>query len=488
MEQSSKFMATVSVYDIANQVWYDQNTTGAPGALAQGCTVVASAQDGSSHNIYWYGGFDGLHLTDAFSDDVWILSVPSFQWVKVYSGTASHARAGHRCTKPYPDQMFVIGGYSSLSGGQPSCLDGGIIQIFNLSSAAWIDSYDPTKWSNYTVPSAVYQIIGGTATGSATESSPSPSGFANATMTALFGTSYNASKITNWYPYTPAQTGSNNRTTLLPIPVVHNGTPKFLAPVLGVVLGLIFILLLITAILLWRRRKLLGSHAGTQSEAGTLDNRFWVSNWLRGTPADAKAPTVTTDETISSPYEEENRPFMPEVGGTQVHEMMGMQTPFPIKLPMLTCNRYFPTRRTSRYRLHPHEQRDQRAPQWPRCLSLRHIPYLPGIPHQHRIPCLPHLKSTTRHLATEQSTRRFTISRRDRPDTSSERYLWSQRSRKRAFERNQQHELQQLWSVRNADGNGEFCTSDWLETRGCESIDATTRSAGIEGLSRCGAS
>jgi hypothetical protein len=329
MEQSSKFMATVSVYDIANQVWYDQNTTGAPGALAQGCTVVASAQDGSSHNIYWYGGFDGLHLTDAFSDDVWILSVPSFQWVKVYSGTASHARAGHRCTKPYPDQMFVIGGYSSLSGGQPSCLDGGIIQIFNLSSAAWIDSYDPTKWSNYTVPSAVYQIIGGTATGSATESSPSPSGFANATMTALFGTSYNASKITNWYPYTPAQTGSNNRTTLLPIPVVHNGTPKFLAPVLGVVLGLIFILLLITAILLWRRRKLLGSHAGTQSEAGTLDNRFWVSNWLRGTPADAKAPTVTTDETISSPYEEENRPFMPEVGGTQVHEMMGMQIPLP---------------------------------------------------------------------------------------------------------------------------------------------------------------
>lgn len=316
-------MSTVSVYDIASKVWYEQPTTGAPGALAQGCTVVASAQDGSSHNIYWYGGFDGLHLTDSFSDDVWVLSVPAFRWVKVYSGTDQHARAGHRCTKPYPDQMFVIGGYSSLSGGQPACLDKGIIQIFNLSSAQWMDSYDPTKWSNYSVPSAVYQYIGGTATGSATEASPSPGGFANATMATLFGTPYNTSKITNWYPYTPSSTASG-RPTLLPTPIVHNGTPKYLAPVLGVVLGLIFILLLITAILLWRRRRLLSSRIGTQSEAGTLDNRFWVSNWLRGTPADAKAPTVTTDETPASPYEEELRTYMPEVAGTQVHEMMGM--------------------------------------------------------------------------------------------------------------------------------------------------------------------
>ncbi len=105
-------MSTVSVYDSANKLWYEQPTSGSPSPpqLAQGCAVVASAQDGSSHNIYWYGGFDGLHLTEPFSDDVWILSIPSFMWMKVYSGNSTHARAGHRCFKPYPDQMLVVGG------------------------------------------------------------------------------------------------------------------------------------------------------------------------------------------------------------------------------------------------------------------------------------------------------------------------------------------------------------------------------------------
>jgi len=57
-----------------------------------------------------------------------------------------------------------------------------------------------------------------------------------------------------------------------------------------------------------------------------MDNRFWVSNWLRATPADAKAPTITTDETPMTPYEDE-RPYMQEVGGTQVHEMMDTSRP-----------------------------------------------------------------------------------------------------------------------------------------------------------------
>ena len=245
------FMSTVSIYDIANHVWYEQETTGAPGALAQGCAVVATAQDGSSHNIYWYGGFDGLYQTEPFSDDVWVLSIPSFTWVRVFSGTASHARAGHRCTKPYPDQMFVIGGYRSLSGEQPQCLDGGMIQIFNLSSTEWIYSYDPSIWSNYAVPEVIFQLIGGTATGSATQSVPSPSGFSNATMTALFNSPYNTSKITNWYPYATSNTLSSPARP----PLDKSGIPRYLAPILGVVLSLILVLLAVT-IRIWRRNRL----------------------------------------------------------------------------------------------------------------------------------------------------------------------------------------------------------------------------------------
>ncbi|KAF8851662.1 hypothetical protein BDZ45DRAFT_678961 [Acephala macrosclerotiorum] len=334
---SPKFMSTVSVYDIADGIWYEQPTSETPPPmLTQGCTVMASAQDGSSHNIYWYGGWDGIDSTgSSFNDDVWVLSIPAFMWTKVASGSiAGHARAGHRCTKPYPDTMFVVGGYSQLSGTTPQCLkdlngqDGGFIQIFNLSTATWINSYDPNVWSNYTVPSTILSMIGGTGTGSATQTTPSPSGFANSSMTSLFGTPYNTSKITTWYPYqatSPSATPTNSSTpSVSPVPK-GSSTPSYLGPVLGVVLGLFFLTLAIVAFLLWRRRGLFkSSTAGGQSENGTMDNRRWVTNWLRGTPADAKAPTVTTDETPISPYDQEERVEMPmaEVQGRQVYEMM----------------------------------------------------------------------------------------------------------------------------------------------------------------------
>jgi len=120
---SPEFMTTVSVYDVANKVWYEQETSGdSPGALNQGCTVVASAEDMSSHNIYWYGGYNGIHPDQPFSDDVYVLSIPSFIWTRVYAGNSTHGRAGHRCAKPYPDQMVVVGGYSILTGLIPTCL------------------------------------------------------------------------------------------------------------------------------------------------------------------------------------------------------------------------------------------------------------------------------------------------------------------------------------------------------------------------------
>ena len=328
--ESVKFLSTVSVYDVASRTWYEQETSGAPLApLAQGCTVLASTADGSTHNIYWYGGFDGVHPTEPFSDDVWVLSIPSFTWVKASSGKPSHSRAGHRCVKPYPDQMFVIGGYTDLSGGVPQCVEDGIVQIFNLSSATWIDEYNPTVWSEYTVPPVVAAAVGG-------KQVPT-TGFATGLKT-VFDTKYDRTKIKNYFPYEPAAIQNTTHPTL-PSPIVKPGskTPSYLAPVLGVVLGLFFITLVVLGVLLWRRRKYLQSvRNGTQSESGTLDSRFWVGQWLRGTPNanDAKAPTVTTDQTEetypSSPYDyEELRSNVQEVGDTQVHEMMGTLPTIP---------------------------------------------------------------------------------------------------------------------------------------------------------------
>jgi hypothetical protein len=138
---------------------YLQNTTGdTPPKLTQFCSVYATAQDSSSYNIYIYGGYGGVLDTDERSDDVYVLSLPSFEWVKLYSGQTSHGRSGHKCVTPYPDQMFVLGGKKMDTS---ECLDGGIIQVFNLNTGKFQDTYDPTKWSDYKIPDLVTAQIGG---------------------------------------------------------------------------------------------------------------------------------------------------------------------------------------------------------------------------------------------------------------------------------------------------------------------------------------
>jgi Kelch motif len=320
-------MKTVSIYDVATGSWYSQQTTGdAPGGLTQGCTVVASAPDGSSHNIYWYGGFDGIDVTRPFSSDVFVLSVPAFVWTKVYSDNSTQGRAGHKCVKPYPDQMFVIGGYPSLSGTQFTCVEGGLVQVFNLSSATWMTSYDPAVWSNYSVPSAVTQNIGGNGAGGATHL---PSTWSNQSLSKLFSTPYDSTKIKNWYPYSIQQSnGSNPRQTAQPTPVaVSSGLPSWVAPVLGVVLGLVFISVLIVCILFWRRRRYLRRDG---SLAATSDvNRYRTWNWVRGN--EVKTPTVTSEDSPSSPGFDEvesagaGSPHVlhAEAAGTQIYEMAG---------------------------------------------------------------------------------------------------------------------------------------------------------------------
>lgn len=172
------FFQTVAIYDIAQQTWYipgsqlpypdeanwhgryTQNTTGdiPQTPLASFCAVVASAADGSSHNIYVYGGYDGLSQESTPSDDVFILSLPSFQWSRAYTGTSTHGRSGHQCIRVFPDQMLVIGGQYK----DPTFrLDGGIIQNFNLNQLRFQDDYHPDRWEAYQVPKMVTDRIGG---------------------------------------------------------------------------------------------------------------------------------------------------------------------------------------------------------------------------------------------------------------------------------------------------------------------------------------
>ncbi|KAM7203519.1 hypothetical protein V8F33_002139 [Rhypophila sp. PSN 637] len=338
---SPLFMSTIDVYDIASGEWFSQPTKDGPGQLTRGCAVVATAQDYSSFNIYYYGGYDGLSSAKPFNDDVWVLSLPSFTWTKVAEGTGS-GRAGHKCFMPYPDRFMAIGGYTTRTGTALTCLKE-TIRVFDVNTAQWLDQYDPSKWSNYSIPDAIVKVIGGTATGGAKLTAPS-GGWEDDGLGDIFGTKYPTERIKTYYPYEVAQPKDNTNPN---VPNNNNnndgggsGVPSFLPPVLGVVLGLMFLTMIAVLILLWRRRKLLrrGGINGGRSEAGTEDtNRHRVMNWMRGQTSEAKAPTVsgTSEYNLSSPADVDssvdNLP-PPVVQPPNMAEIMGREIRQPVEL------------------------------------------------------------------------------------------------------------------------------------------------------------
>ncbi|KAI0100832.1 hypothetical protein GGR51DRAFT_339544 [Nemania sp. FL0031] len=304
---SPGYMANIDIYDVANGTWYSQTTVGAPPQRAMGCAVLATAQDSSSHNIYYYGGFDGLHELDDFSDDVWVLSLPSFTWTKLYAGTAAHARAGHQCLTPYPDQMVTIGGGRALKGFGIDCLVGGILQVFNLTEGQWLDSYDPNVWGMYGVPTAIHNKIGGGYSGGATVTTPMPNGWDDQGLASVFATAYNSSKITHYYPY-KYQAPANGTET--PENSSRGGTPSWVAPVLGVVLGLVFVTAVVVGILLYRKRKFFFVNKNSGSDHSTDVHHGFIRSWLNS--LGDKAVTDTTEHP-SSRYEDASRNVTPMI-------------------------------------------------------------------------------------------------------------------------------------------------------------------------------
>lgn len=303
-------MQNIDIYDVASSTWYQQPTVGGPPALAMGCAVVATASDQSSYNIYFYGGYDGIHQYSDYNDDVWILSLPSFMWMKVTSGTAQHGRAGHHCVMPYPDQMLTIGGRTNPSSGatEPPCLEGdppGILQVYNLTAAQWMDSYNPENWDQYGVPEMIHVMIGGDYSGGATMTAPNPSGWVTSDLASVFATPYPTSKLTSYYPYSSVGPGGSTRGDTQ---VSAKGTPSWIGPVLGVVLGLVFITAIVVGVLLYRRRKLLKKN--TQADPSGNENGSRILSWMRETN-DGKAPTVTTDDTRTQFDEMESRGVTP---------------------------------------------------------------------------------------------------------------------------------------------------------------------------------
>ncbi|PFH57313.1 hypothetical protein XA68_15226 [Ophiocordyceps unilateralis] len=318
--ESPAFMRLIDIYDVASGRWYQQPTTAGPGARARGCAVVAPASDYSSFNIYYYGGFDGIHPRSRFYDDVWVLSLPSFTWTQISTGTEIHARAGHRCFLPYPDQMMVFGGYAAEAGDLPSCLDKGPVVVFNISSGEWMNSYDPSRYDPYGVHEEVLATIGGEASGGATVTAPRTSGWATPELGRVFAEKYDRGKIKTYWPYqTNAMTG---RVELPSTPQDGNDSHKrIIIPAVLVPL----VVLAGVAILAWRcwvrRRRSQGSSSGDSEEAAVR-----IRSWVRG-QATSKSLTMTSSGAVSpEPDMASAYPLSPDgVTPSTHHEMADTQ-------------------------------------------------------------------------------------------------------------------------------------------------------------------
>ncbi|RMZ37923.1 kelch repeat protein [Aspergillus flavus] len=199
-------METVRVYDISEQKWYTQQTSGdVPGWRMSGCTVVAPAQDLSSYSIDFFNAnrycnyvFGGMANTTALSDgNVYVLSVPSFRWIRVTDDNS--IRIKHKCVRPQNNTMIVVGGntpvtnreYDPLPQNCDSATFANGIGIFDLHSLSWMSNYNASYNDAYRIPSKVSDVIGGSETGGATVVSPKD-GFNSTSMESLFKKRNNA--------------------------------------------------------------------------------------------------------------------------------------------------------------------------------------------------------------------------------------------------------------------------------------------------------
>ena len=190
-------MNVIDVYDVATSTWYKQATSGkTPKFRVNPCAVVAAAADGSSYNVYMFGGQNLIPAGEQTQyQDMWILSVPSFTWIEVDMSKQSvpYGRAGHSCNA-WDGQMVVVGGYV----GQDLSCDSPGIYVFNMSSLEWTTGFKslstgkgtnnafsqqlsqkgmdvssgPEGSYGYAVPQVIFSAVGGGPTGGATITAP----------------------------------------------------------------------------------------------------------------------------------------------------------------------------------------------------------------------------------------------------------------------------------------------------------------------------
>lgn len=144
-----------SVYrSVDSSAWYQQSTRGdVPSPRMDFCVAAVSAADNSSHHLYVYGGRDHAGIFD----DVYLLTIPSFEWVKLYSGKSP--RAFHTCAI-YGHYMLTVGGANDTNFMRGCDWEQSRVGVWDLNTAKWGQTYRSDR-VQYKVPGQVIAIVGG---------------------------------------------------------------------------------------------------------------------------------------------------------------------------------------------------------------------------------------------------------------------------------------------------------------------------------------
>ena len=161
------------VFDIATNTWFTQQTTAQvkyPTGQMRMCSVVASAEDNSSHNIYIYGGVNQLDIGtyETVTNEILILTLPAFHWILVYpsncwDSTCDTRRvSSHKCQKVHEKHMVAYRGskFNDYCDNEERLGKFQGMVIYDMSFLEWTTKVELEN-QKYLVPYNLYQIIGG---------------------------------------------------------------------------------------------------------------------------------------------------------------------------------------------------------------------------------------------------------------------------------------------------------------------------------------
>ncbi|KAG0638828.1 hypothetical protein HOY80DRAFT_130402 [Tuber brumale] len=175
----------INIYSTNRSKWYTQHLpsdAAVPTPRFAFCTAVKSAPDGSSHQIYIMGGLEAGTSVNArggpTTTSVWVLSIPSFEWVQLPFKSKSTAadpkgRISPKCQAIGEHYIFYYGGRNVPSYYNVPVCDkkANAAFLFDVNTMTWTDEYTPNE-GKYEISPGVIGLIGGDKNGGSTKKAP----------------------------------------------------------------------------------------------------------------------------------------------------------------------------------------------------------------------------------------------------------------------------------------------------------------------------